>query len=197
MLLLVLALTASLACTSSGNRAGSIASRTVQCGSPALALLFLDQLQAYPEYVQLGASGSFDRDQLGSVLRLEKVSFWSAPMVDSCTVLQSNKPFDNPDVDIFRKKNRLEVVVDDEDGAVKREYRWLGGLIVNIVSLEHTGEPALGIEEVDPDATTTRRILYFDGRRRALVFHRGAFPEPPGQEHAAQPTSGAPRVSST
>jgi hypothetical protein len=75
------------------------------------------------------------------------------------------------------------------ESPAKKEFKWNGGLILSIVSLTSQSAPAIGIEELDPDGTLTRRILYLDGRKRPLVFHVGEFPRPSAQQVPAPPGS--------
>lgn len=168
----------------------------MQCDSHARAMLFLNQLDGLPKYVQLGTSGSFEGHELGCDGRLSQVSFTSAPMIEGCRLPQARRPFDNPEVDIFRKKNHVVVSLGGDGGERNLEFRWQGGLIVTLSYLEEDG-PALGVEEVDPDGSLTRRVIFLDGRRHPLRYHRGPFPETAGKKVPSghpRGVAGAPRL---
>jgi hypothetical protein len=151
--------------------------------------MYQNQLDGMPKYVELGTSGRFTREELPMISRLQSISFTSKSAVEKCRPLRANNAYDNPDVDVFRKKNRLVAVMADGEGSdsSKQEYRWQGGLILNIISLSGLNAPAVGIEELDPDGSLTRRVLYLDGRRRALVYHVGEFKKPSQQQVPAPP----------
>jgi hypothetical protein len=161
-------------CASAGS---SLIAQAVECSSSASKLFYENQMAGLPRYVELGTNGSFSRDDIQATGRLQSVSFTSQPYIDKCRVIRAQEGYNNPDVDIFRKKNRLVVTMANESDTSKQEYRWYGGLIVNLHYLWQLDAPALGIEEVDPDGSVTRRVLYLDGRKRALTYHTGAFPE--------------------
>jgi hypothetical protein len=176
-------------CASGGLRPVTAATEPVECSSQASAMMFQNQLDGMPKYVELGTSGSFTRDELPMIGSLQSISFTSKSAVDKCRTVRANGAYDNPDVDVFRKKNRLVIVMTDGEGSdsTKKEFRWQGGLILNIISLSGLNAPAVGIEELDPDGSLTRRVLYLDGRRRALVYHRGEFSKPSEQQVPAPP----------
>jgi hypothetical protein len=174
-------------CASGGLRPLTPATEAVECSSHASAMMYQNQIDGLPKYVELGTSGSFTRDDMPMIGRLQSISFTSKSVVDQCRPIRSSGAYDNPDVDAFRKKNRLVVVMTGEADVAKKEFRWQGGLILNIVSLSGFIAPAIGIEELDPDGSMTRRILYLDGRKRPLVFHVGEFRKPPVQQVPAPP----------
>lgn len=176
-------------CASGGLRPVTAATEAVECSSQGSALMYQNQLDGMPKYVELGTSGSFTRDDLPMISDLRSISFTSKSAVERCRTIRANAAYDNPDVDIFRKKNRLVVVMADGEGSdsSKKEFRWQGGLILNIISISGLNAPAVGIEELDPDGSLTRRVLYLDGRRRALVYHVGEFKKPLEQQVPAPP----------
>lgn len=162
-------------CTSLGGRAPAPPAPVVECDSAAQAMLFENQFDGLPGYVLAMTSKTIKAEDLGSNGVLDGLSYWSGPPVEGCKVLRAERPFDNPGVDIYQKRNRLTVVFSRRDGGDRQEFAWRGGLIVGVHYLHTTGAPLLGIEELDPDGSLTRRVLHLDGRERPFEFQIGPF----------------------
>ncbi len=171
-----------IGCGSTGGNRLLVEEQQVQCSSQAQAVFFQRLFGELPRYVLSGSSGVLPPDQLTESNVLQRVVFHSEPSVDGCQPLRTSEPYDNTAVDAFVKKNRVVATfhcLDSSKGCRKgkrsTEHRWRGGLIVQVDFIGDDQTPALGIVEVDPDSSLTRRVLYLDGRSHEFVYRRQPF----------------------
>jgi hypothetical protein len=175
---LVVPLCLTTACSTMGKVPAPPQSTETTCLSQFHSMLFHNQFEGLPRYVLLATAGEIGDDQLRSNGVVTRISYESKPAVGNCEVLRSRQPYDNPAVDIYRKHNRVRVFLPGQASNERLEFRWTGGLIVAIGFLRDYPDPAVGIEELDPNQSTTRRVIYLDGRKRPLELHIGPFGTP-------------------